>query len=170
MAGVEMGDRLLQLGCGDGRMFAALAAKVGLSGRALAIDEDRSACARAGAAAEKAGVFVEVETANYGKLSCDDESLDLVVLRNVIATRSPEQRVACLREVLRVLRPGGRCVVVEPAPRGGLGALFRSRNVNPHYAASGGAERALDAEGLRGVRRLAERDGLAFIEGAKSAK
>ena len=121
MAGVKMGDRLLQLGCGDGRLFAALATKVGLTGRALTVDEDHSACARAGAAAEKAGVYIEVETTSYSHLPCDDESFDVAVLRNVIGTRSPEQRVACLREVLRVLRPGGRCVVVEPAPRGGLG-------------------------------------------------
>jgi cyclopropane fatty-acyl-phospholipid synthase-like methyltransferase len=38
MVGVKLGDRLLQIGCGDGGLFAALAAKTGLTGRAAAID------------------------------------------------------------------------------------------------------------------------------------
>src|SRR5437879_5402435 len=53
MTGVKMGDRLLQVGCGSGSRLGAIAAKVGLSGRAVAIvpDEDSAARARAGAGA-----------------------------------------------------------------------------------------------------------------------
>ena len=55
-------------------------------------------------------------------------------------------------------------------PRGGLGALFRPRRrgpVDPHYASSGGAIVALEAEGFRAARLLAERDGLSFFEGVR---
>ena len=57
MSGVKMGDQLLQLGCGNGKLFAALASKVGLTGHALGIDAKHTACERTKVAAEKAGVF-----------------------------------------------------------------------------------------------------------------
>src|SRR5438067_2391131 len=52
MAGVKMGDRFLQIGCADGGRLAAIAQKVGLSGRAVAVapDEPSAARARKGAA------------------------------------------------------------------------------------------------------------------------
>ena len=56
MSGVKMGDQLLQLGCGNGKLFAALASKVGLTGHALGIDDKHTACERTKVAAEKAGV------------------------------------------------------------------------------------------------------------------
>jgi hypothetical protein len=51
-----------------------------------------------------------------------------------------------------------------------LGALFKpstSAPVDPHYLSSGGAVAALRAEGFRGARVLAERDGLSFFEGVR---
>jgi hypothetical protein len=66
-----------------------------------------------------------------------------------------------------VLRVGGRCLVIEPAPRGGLGALFSARQLDPHYRTHGGAEAALHAEGFQPVRTLAEQAGLTFTEGLK---
>jgi len=40
MTGVKMGDRFAQVGCPDGGRLAAVALKVGLSGRAVAIVPD----------------------------------------------------------------------------------------------------------------------------------
>jgi ubiquinone/menaquinone biosynthesis C-methylase UbiE len=170
MVGVRMGDRFLQIGCGDGRMFATLAAKVGLTGRAAAIDEAATAVERARKIVEREGVLADVSTGHYAQLPFDPESFDLVVLDDVLAARRPEQRVAAVREALRVLRPGGRCMVVEPAPRGGLAGLLGPGGADPRYRATGGAETALAAEGFRATRTLAEREGLVFAEGIKSAE
>ena len=51
MTGVKMGDRVAQIGCAHGGRLGAVAGKVGLSGRAVAIvpDEPSSARARKGA-------------------------------------------------------------------------------------------------------------------------
>ena len=167
MCGVKRADRLLQLRCGDGKLLTALAANVGLTGRACAFDRDAAKGSQARTVAEKAGVLVEVDSGSYGNLAYDNASFDVVVLNDLLGGLSPADRVACLREVLRVLRPGGRCLVIEPAPRGGLGALFNPRSLDRHHAASGGAERALAAEGFRAVRRLAERNGQLFTDGGK---
>ena len=47
MTSVKMGDRLVQIGCAHGGRLGAVAAKVGLSGRAAAIVPDQSSAARA---------------------------------------------------------------------------------------------------------------------------
>jgi ubiquinone/menaquinone biosynthesis C-methylase UbiE len=167
MTGIQMGERLLQIGCGDGRLFAALASKVGLTGRACAVDRDEEAVERAKRAAAKEGVLVEVEPVSFRSLPYENESFDLVVVRDVLSGLEPYERVRCLQETLRVLRPAGRCIVVEPAERGGIAGLVMRSAKNKTYVAQGGAERALKEEGYKAVRILAERDGVLFTEGLK---
>ena len=168
MAGIKMGDRVLQLGCRNPGMFAAFGLQVGLSGHACAVVETAEAADRARKAAAKAGALVEVEVGPFDELPYEDGSFNLVVLWDVIASIQPHHRVACLREVRRVLSGGGRCLVIEAAERGGLGAVFSKRSVDRFYASSGGAEPALRAEGFKPVRRLGEAADLAFIEGARA--
>lgn len=170
MSGVRMGDRLLQVGCADRTLLGALASRVGLSGRACAIVYREDEAARAAASAARAGALVEVESAKNGSFPFEDEVFDLVVIDStggLLASGRPEDRVKCLQESRRVVRPGGRIVVIETAVRGGLGALFSRRPTDPHYAAAGGVIRALEAEGFRSPRTLAEREGLRFIEAMK---
>jgi len=86
----------------------------------------------------------------------------------LLSNMKPEQRVACLQQALRTLAPRGRLVLIEEGTRAGLGALIRSRRpVDAHYESSGGALRALSAEGFKAVRHLADRDGLSFFEGVR---
>jgi ubiquinone/menaquinone biosynthesis C-methylase UbiE len=167
MAGLKLGDRVLLVACADGRFLAALASKAGLTGRACGVDDDRDRAARAAAAALEAGVHVEVEHAPYQMLPYSDDAFDLIVIRDLLPGLRPDERVGCLREAYRVVRRGGRCLVIEAAPRGGLGALFSRRGRDWYYWSSGGAVAALEAEGFRAARRLAEREGLAFIEAVK---
>ena len=169
MVGVKMGERLLQIGSDDPALFAALAAKVGLTGHACVVDDDTARSAVVMAAAAKAGVLIEAETAPLAMLPFNSQAFDIVVIRNRLSALTPHERVGCLQEARRVLRPGGRCIVIEPAPRGGFGAMFQRGASDPHYVSSGGAERALREEGFRAVRRLAEREGFVYFEAVKAA-
>ena len=166
MAGLKLGSRVLQLGA-DRELIAVLAGAVGISGEACAVTEDDAVADRIARAAAAAGVLVDVRVAPFGALPYDAEAFDVVVLADVIGVLYINERVVCLQQVLRVLRPGGRCLVIERAPRGGLGALFSQRSLDRGYRASGGAVAALAAEGFRAVRVLAERSGRNFIEGTK---
>jgi ubiquinone/menaquinone biosynthesis C-methylase UbiE len=168
MPGVKLGDRLLVLGCGDADLIAQLAIKTGLTGRACALDEDGARAERAGRTAEREGALVETLTAPWTRLPLEASAFDIVVIRDVLAGIDRHRRRTAIAEVLRILRPGGRCIVVEDAGRGGLGALFQ-RGGNAEYTSSGGAERALSSAGFRAVRTLAERGGLRFVEGVKGA-
>ena len=72
MTGVRMGDRVAQVGCAHGGRLAAVAAKVGLSGRAVAFVPDDASAARARKAVDDAGVLVEIEIAPPTALPADD--------------------------------------------------------------------------------------------------
>jgi ubiquinone/menaquinone biosynthesis C-methylase UbiE len=166
MTGITLGDRLVQIGCAHGARLAALAAKVGLSGRAVCIVPDAESAARAEKGAREAGVLVEVETASPRSLPLEAEAFDLAVVDDtagLLGTMSAEARVMAMRELLRVLRPAGRVMVIGAAPRGGIGALVTRAQSGPTLD----AVPSLEAEGFRAVRRLAERDGLIFVEGIK---
>ena len=173
MTGATLGDRLLQVGCTDASLLGAIGIKAGLSGRVCAIVPDDAHAERARRAAEKFGFLLEVETGRLDHFPFEDGAFNLIVVDNqhgLLSSMRPEQRVATLREAFRVLTPRGRIVIIEQGPRAGLGALFGSRTsapVDPRYAAAGGAIVALEAEGFRAARLLAERDGLYFFEGVR---
>jgi ubiquinone/menaquinone biosynthesis C-methylase UbiE len=173
MTGVALGDRLLQVGCTDSSLLGAIGSKVGLSGRVCAIVPDDAHAARAKRAAEKSGFLLELETAALGQFPFEDAAFNLIVVDNqegLLSSMRPEQRVATLQQAFRTLAPRGRIVVIERGRRGGLGALFGSSSsapIDPHYKSSGGAVVALEAEGFRATRLLAERDGVSFFEGVR---
>lgn len=171
MVGAKMGDRFLQVGCANGGRMAAIASKVGLSGRAVVAAPDDASATRARKGAESEGVLVEIEMVSPTRLPFDEDSFDVAVVDDtagLVGTMRPEDRVQTLREVHRVLRPGGRVMLVGTAPRGGFGAILSRAQSGPPFAASGDATKALDAEGFRSARILAERDGLVFVEAVKS--
>jgi ubiquinone/menaquinone biosynthesis C-methylase UbiE len=170
MTGVKMGDRVAQIGCAHGARLAAVAAKVGLSGRAVAIVPDEADAARARRGGEHAGVLIEVEVAPPTRLPLEDGAFDLALVDDtagLLGTMRPEPRVDTIRELLRILRPGGRVMVMGAAPRGGFGALLTRAQSGPPFTSSGEANLALQADGFTSVRTLAERDGLVFVEGIK---
>ena len=173
MTGVNMGDRLLHIGCTDPSLLGAISAKVGLSGRVCAVVPDEADAERARRGAENAGVLLELDTGHLDAFPFEDGAFNLIVLdnqRSLLSGMRPELRVAILRQAYRTLAPRGHIVIIERGVRGGLGALFTQSSetpVDPHYASSGGAVAALRAEGFRGARPLAERDGLSFFEGVR---
>ena len=103
------------------------------------------------------------------RLSIEDGSFDLAVVDDttgVLGSLGAEDRVASVRELFRVLGPGGRVVLIGAVPRGGLGALISRTQSGPPWVSSGEAVKALKADGFT-ARMLAEREGLAFAEGLK---
>ena len=167
IAGLRPGDKVLQIGDRDPRLIAYLAAQAGLNGQASALVVDDEAAKSIKAAAKKQGALVEVKVAPLKTPPFAEGWFDVVVIPYLIGTMRPHERVGTLQSARHVLRIGGRCLIMETAQRGGLGALFSGRSLDPHYRAHGGAEAAMQAEGFKPVRILAERDGLLFAEGMK---
>jgi ubiquinone/menaquinone biosynthesis C-methylase UbiE len=167
MSGIKLGDRLIAIGSSDTNLVAALAIKAGLTGRVCLVDEPEQDLARAAADIEREGALVESFSAPLTSLPFEPGSFDVAVLRNVIGASDAARRASILSEVHRVVRPGGRCVVIEGDPRSGLAGLFRSGSAAGDADKAGGAPSLLPAAGFRGVRVLAEAEGLIFVEGVK---
>ena len=97
--------RVLDLGCGNGRVALALAER-GYVVEGLDISPSMIEEARAAAAA--AGVDARFRVGDAVKLPYDENELDAVVFAcNGIGHLTRDGKVACLVEVQRVLRPGG---------------------------------------------------------------
>ncbi len=165
MTGVKMGDRLAQVGCADASRLAAIASKVGLSGRAAVVVSDQQAGAKIDKAASRAGVLIEVTVATPTHLPLEDGAFDLAIIDDTgtsFTNMTDAERSTTVCETVRILRPGGRVMVIGATPRTGLGAAL-SKQAPP----SADPTPALQANGYRTVRVLAERDGYIFYEGMK---
>ncbi|MBM3817746.1 MAG: methyltransferase domain-containing protein [Acidimicrobiia bacterium] len=166
MSGVRMGERALQIAIDDPALAGAIAAKVGLSGTAAMAVADDASAARAREGAARAGALVDVHVTPLQTLPFADSSFDVVVVHTMgglLASMDEPMRVATLREANRVLRSGGRVVIIEAGARGGLRGLIGSAATGD----AGATVASLTTAGFRGSRRLAEREGYRFLEGMK---
>jgi len=172
MSGVKLGERLLQVGVDDAAIAGLLAAKTGLSGSAShAVSTDGEAV-KVNRGAKKAGALVEVRVTPLGQLPFEAASFDVVVIHSAggqLASADTSARLAGLRDLLRVLRPGGRLVAIEPGTPAGLTSVFRGAPAaQAAYEGAGGTPAALREAGFGGVRELADREGLKFVEGVRT--
>ena len=166
MTGVQMGDRVVHVGCANGGRLGAIASKVGLSGTFVAIVPDEHAAVRARKGAANAGALVEIEIAPPTKLRSADAAFDLAIVddtEGLVTSLDERGRASAMREALRVLRPGGRVVVLGAGERTGLRALLSRGPAVLSFDPTS----ALQTEGFKSVRKLAERDALVFTEGIK---
>jgi len=173
MAGVKLGERLLQIGVDDALLAGQLAAKTGLSGTAAHMVATDDEAVKVNRGAKKAGALVEVRVGRLDRLPFDDSAFDLVVIhsaRGQLASTDGAERSAALQACRRVLRPGGRVVTIEAGTSSGLRSILRSPPAaQAAYDAGGGTSAALRQAGFNAVRDLGDREGLKFVEGLKGA-
>ena len=172
MAGVKLGERLLQIGIDDGVLAGQLAAKTGLSGTAAHMVSSDDEAVQVTRGAKKVGVLVDVRVGVLDRLPFDDSAFDLVVVHSAhgqLAGATGEERVAVLREAHRVLRQGGRLVAIEPGTATGLRSMLRAAPAaQAAHDAAGGTSAALRQAGFAAVRDLGDREGLKFAEGLRT--
>ena len=104
------GENVLDIGCGPGFMAQELLPIVGPAGKVSAIDVNEGAIALARARCV-AHSNVEFQSANVTALPYLDSSFDAVVSTQVY--EYVRDLNAALRELYRVLRPGGRAVIMD---------------------------------------------------------
>lgn len=105
-------DSLLDLGTGTGRLLELLAPRYR---RALGIDQSRDMLAIARTQLDEAGItHASVRQADIFNLPLERESFDLVTIHQVLHfLHDPEPAI---QEAARVLRPGGRVLIIDFAP------------------------------------------------------
>lgn len=166
MSGIKLADRVLVVGCSDPALIAGVAIKAGLTGRACAVDTDATRVSQTARAVERDGALVETAAVRLTALPYAAGDFDVVILRDVLAGAPVADQPATVGESLRVLRPGGRAMVIETSATTSLGGLV-SRPVHAAFFSGGGATPLLTGAGFAGVRTLGESGGLTFVEGIK---
>jgi ubiquinone/menaquinone biosynthesis C-methylase UbiE len=118
------GQRVLDLGCGTGAL--TLTAKRAVPGiEIIGVDPDAKALARARAKAERAGLAIEFREGFGDALPLSEGSFDRVLSSFMFHHLESEQKPAVLRELRRVLRPGGELHLLDFGGAGhGLGAFL----------------------------------------------
>lgn len=113
------GHRVLDAGCGDGALACAAASR---GAQVTGIDPDPSMLAAASSRAAQAGVRATFLNGRVERLPFPNASFDVVVSVTVLCFVS--DAAGAVREMVRVLRPGGRLVLGELG-RWSLWALIR---------------------------------------------
>jgi ubiquinone/menaquinone biosynthesis C-methylase UbiE len=107
---LQPGQTALDIGCGPGYLTLEMARQVGASGRVIAVDTSQPMLdiARARCAGEDQ---VEFHPADAAALPCPDASIDVAAAVQVYLFVPNLEAV--VRDLARVLRPGGRAVVID---------------------------------------------------------
>lgn len=120
-AGLRPGDHVLDVATGTGKLALGAARVVGASGEVVGVDASNGMLTQARAAGR--GSSVRWLEADAMAIPFDDRSFDVVTIG--FGLRNLPDVDAALREMARVLRPGGRLVVLEIAePPGGPARLL----------------------------------------------
>lgn len=166
MAGVRLGERFLQAGVFDPRVFAILARTAGLSGRACAVVDRPEAVRLLEAAARKEGVLVEIILSEGSSWPLDRGAFDVAVVDgNALLLGDATARGQRLDEVMRTVRAGGRVLAIRRSPLSLAGRLGFGRQPAGSSPEASRLLAALENAGFRPVRLLAEREGMTFVEG-----
>jgi arsenite methyltransferase len=108
------GETVVEVGSGAGMDALIAARQVGPTGRVVGVDMTEAMLVKARANAALVGATnAEFRKGLAEQLPVDDASADVVISNGVI-NLCPD-KVAVYREVLRVLKPGGRVQVVDTA-------------------------------------------------------
>lgn len=113
LARLGPGESVLDVGCGTGTLAVAARRRVGPAGKVVGIDASPAMVARARGKAARAGVDVAFETAAAEALPFPAAAFDAVLSTTVLHCLPEEARRQCVREMRRVLKPGGRLLAVD---------------------------------------------------------
>lgn len=156
VARLQPSERVLDAGCGTGVVTRLAAERVGVSGRVAGLDVTPGMLAVARSQAPS-GVSIDWYEASAEAMPLPDEAFDVVLCH--MALQFIPNKLAALREMRRVLAPGGRALVTVPGPKPPLFAIMTdalARHLNPEAASFGDLVFSLhDADELNELMRSA---------------
>ena len=118
LSGAVKGDRVLDCATGTGDLALRFKQVVGESGYVLGTDFCKEMVEHAPAKARENGLDIDFEVADAMNLPYDDNSFTIASI--AFGIRNVDDPVQSLKEMARVVQPGGRVVVLEFGQPNGL--------------------------------------------------
>lgn len=113
LAGIEPGEKVLDVGCGTGTLATEVARRVDATGRVFGIDPGEHQIARARFKAARRGLSIEFQIGMIEHLDFPDQTFDVVLSTIMMHHLSDTLKRQGLAEIARVLKPGGRLVIAD---------------------------------------------------------
>jgi ubiquinone/menaquinone biosynthesis C-methylase UbiE len=140
LASVAPGDRVLDVGCGTGTQAIAAWRRTQPGGSVVGVDISPNMLAVARGKARRAGFDIASQHADAARLPFEGDQFDVVTITTVMHMVPEGRHRLSLREASRVLRRGGRLLLIDYA-----GDPGRRR----HWTAKHGAHGRFDLHSLR---------------------
>lgn len=175
LANVEEGQSVLDAGCGTGSLALELRDRAGAGGEVCGVDASPEMITVARRKAAKRNASVDFEVGLIERLPYEDVRFDRVLCTFVMHHLDEELQRRGLREIARVLKPGGRLLVVDFDGRSGsfFGHLMASLHGHGEQGGEDGTHplvRLLSDAGLVDVELLPTKYGqYAFVSGGAPA-
>jgi ubiquinone/menaquinone biosynthesis C-methylase UbiE len=129
LRGIRTGESVLDVGCGTGTLAIAAKRRVGQAGRVFGLDASREMISRARKKAARAGAEVDFQMASAEALPFSETTFDVVLSTTVFHCLPDRTRDLCIREIVRVLKPNGRLLLID------FGGSNRRRSLIGHLRA-----------------------------------
>lgn len=174
-AALQPAYRVLDVGCGTGTL-AILVKREHPTITVIGIDPDPKALARAGRKAERAEVSVHFERGFADALPFADATFDRVFSSLMFHHLGRNEREQSLREILRVLRPGGHLEFLDLASPDRHAHGFLRRLIHSHAQVKDNVDQKIiqlmQAAGFAEARKTGERNlifgTVAFFQATRS--
>lgn len=128
LARVARGESVLDVGCGTGTLALAAKRRVGDAGRVDGVDASPEMIQRAVKKSKRAHSGASFRVAHAESLPFDTSHFDVVLSTVMLHHLRRDVRAQAIQEMRRVLKPGGRILIVDFGKRtsehGGLMAHF----------------------------------------------
>ncbi|GHO47781.1 class I SAM-dependent methyltransferase [Ktedonospora formicarum] len=129
LARLQLGEQVLDVGCGTGTLAVEAARHIGRMGRIEGIDPGAQQIARARAKAARRNLPVEFQLGVIEQLPFPDQTFDVVFSTLMMHHLPVPLKRQGLAEIARVLKSGGRLVIADFKPkqeRAGQAANFHA--------------------------------------------
>ena len=129
---IKAGDKVLDVGCGSGRLTLAAQKWAGPAGEALGLDPSPEMIKVARKNAERARLGARFEVGVVESMPFPDACFDVVLNRLMLHHLPGDLKQRGLAEMRRVLKPGGVCLVVDfEPPKAGFLRMLVENHMTP---------------------------------------
>lgn len=113
LAGVASGSRVLDVGCGTGTQVIAAWHRAQPGGSIVGVDISENMLAVARRKARRAGLDIDFRHGDAAQLPFESDRFDVVTITTVMHMVPEDRQRLCLSEAARVLRRGGRLLLID---------------------------------------------------------